>query len=68
LHNSLREHLRQAEGRHAEPSAAILDSQSIRAAETVAASSRGFDAGNYQGRDVMPGRPESTLVIGDTVG
>src|SRR6266550_7256075 len=26
LHNGLREHLRQAEGRHAEPSAAILDS------------------------------------------
>jgi transposase len=45
LHNSLREHLRQAEGRHAEPSAAILDSQSVRAAETVATTSRGFDAG-----------------------
>ena len=47
LHNGLREHLRQAEGRHPEPSAAILDSQSIRAAETVARTSRGFDAGNY---------------------
>jgi transposase len=45
MHNSLREHLRQAEGRHAEPSAAILDSQSVRAAETVARSCRGFDAG-----------------------
>ena len=45
LHGGLREHLRQAEGRHAEPSAAILDSQSVRAAETVARSSRGFDAG-----------------------
>jgi putative transposase len=45
MHNGLREHLRQAEGRHAEPSAAILDSQSVRAADTVARSSRGFDAG-----------------------
>jgi transposase len=45
LHNGLREQVRQAEGRHAEPSAAILDSQSLRAAETVAGTSRGFDAG-----------------------
>ena len=45
LLGGLRERLRQAEGRHAEPSAAILDSQSVRAAETVARSSRGFDAG-----------------------
>ncbi|MEU4781519.1 transposase [Micromonospora sp. NPDC023633] len=45
LHNSLREQIRHAEGRHAEPSAAILDSQSVRAAETVATGSRGYDAG-----------------------
>jgi transposase len=45
LHGGLREQVRQAEGRHAEPSAAILDSQSVRAAETVARSSRGYDAG-----------------------
>jgi len=45
LHGGLREQIRQAEGRHVEPSAAILDSQSVRAAETVARSSRGFDAG-----------------------
>ncbi|WP_433227132.1 transposase [Microtetraspora malaysiensis] len=44
LHNDLREHLRLAEGRQAEPSAGIIDSQSVRAAETVAASSRGYDA------------------------
>jgi len=55
LHNGLREQVRQAEGRHAEPSAAILDSQSVRAAETVAHASRGFDAGNYLGSAVMPG-------------
>jgi len=45
LHAGLREQIRQAEGRYVEPSAAILDSQSVRAAETVARSSRGFDAG-----------------------
>ena len=41
----LREKVRHVEGRHAEPSAAILDSQSVRAAETVARASRGYDAG-----------------------
>jgi putative transposase len=45
MHNGLREQVRRAEGREAEPSAAILDSQSIRTAETVVAASRGFDAG-----------------------
>jgi putative transposase len=43
LHNGLREQVRLAQGRAAEPSAAILDSQSVRAAETVARSGRGFD-------------------------
>ena len=45
LHNGLREQVRLADGRKAEPSAAILDSQSVRAAETVAQHSRGFDGG-----------------------
>jgi transposase len=45
LHNTLREKARQAAGRQPDPSAAIIDSQSIRAAETVARSSRGYDAG-----------------------
>src|SRR2546429_5383846 len=42
LHNSLREHVRRAHARRRNPSAAILDSQSVRAAETVARSSRGY--------------------------
>jgi len=51
LHNSLREHLRQAHGRRRNPTAAIVDSQSVRAAETVARASRGYDAGkNVNGR------------------
>lgn len=45
LHDGLREQVRIAEGRAVDPSAAILDSQSVRAAETVARSSRGFDGG-----------------------
>lgn len=45
IHNALRERVRLVEGRHREPSAAIIDSQSVRAAETVARPSRGYDAG-----------------------
>jgi putative transposase len=45
LHNTLREQVRQVEGRNATPSAALVDSQSVRAAETVGRPSRGFDAG-----------------------
>lgn len=45
LHNSLREQVRQAEGRQRDPTAAAVDSQSVRAAETVSKPSRGYDAG-----------------------
>ena len=45
MHSGLRERVRVAEGREPEPSAAILDSQALRGAETVARHSRGFDAG-----------------------
>lgn len=41
----LRDRVRLREGRTAQPSAAIIDSQSIKAAETVEKPSRGFDAG-----------------------
>ncbi len=45
-HNSLREQVRhQIEGRNRQPTAALVDSQSLRGAETVARSSRGYDAG-----------------------
>jgi putative transposase len=51
LHNSLREQIRVAEGRTPEPTAAVVDSQSLRAAETVAKADRGYDAGkNVNGR------------------
>jgi transposase len=46
IHNHLREQVRQqVEDRAAQPTAALVDAQSLRAAETVAAASRGYDAG-----------------------
>jgi transposase len=43
LHGRLREHAREAAGRASEPTAAVIDSQSVRAAPTVARTSRGWD-------------------------
>lgn len=45
VHDALRDQVRIAAGRKPAPSAAIIDSQSVRAADTVPRSSRGFDAG-----------------------
>jgi transposase len=43
LHDALRAQVRTAAGRNAEPTAAVIDSQSIRAADTVPRASRGWD-------------------------
>jgi transposase len=43
LHDALRAQVRAAAGRDAEPTAAIIDSQSVRAADTVPRSTRGWD-------------------------
>jgi transposase len=45
VHDVLREQVRVAAGRRPAPSAAIIDSQSVRAADTVPKVSRGWDAG-----------------------
>jgi transposase len=45
IHDALRGRVREADGRNAEPSAGLGDSQSVRTANTVPAVSRGFDAG-----------------------
>jgi putative transposase len=45
VHDGLRDQARQAAGRRAAPTAAIIDSQSVRAADTVPKASRGYDAG-----------------------
>jgi len=59
LADQLRGQVRKGLGRDAEPTAAVIDSQSVKAADTadtVGAGSRGFDAGKHAGREVMPGR------------
>ena len=45
MHDELRRQCRIAAGRSPEPTAAIIDSQSVKAAETVGKPSRGYDAG-----------------------
>jgi putative transposase len=44
LHDGLRAQVRAAAGRNREPTAAVIDSQSVRAADTVPRASRGWDA------------------------
>ena len=43
LHNRLRDAVRAAAGRDPQPTAAVIDSQSVRAADTVPKASRGWD-------------------------
>ena len=43
VHDALRDRVRAREGRTGEPTAAVIDSQSVRAAETVGRGSRGWD-------------------------
>jgi putative transposase len=59
IHAHLREHLRSVEGRKHQPSAAIIDSQSVKSTET--SDERGYDAGKK-----INGRKRHLLV--DTIG
>src|SRR3712207_280332 len=45
IHDALRDRARVAAGRQPNPTAAVIDSASIRGADTVPARSRGYDAG-----------------------
>jgi transposase len=45
IHDALRDRARVRAGRHPNPTAAVIDSASIRGADTVPARSRGYDAG-----------------------
>ena len=61
MHHGLREQVRITEGRTAQPTAALIDSQSMRAAETVGRPSRGYDAAKH-----VNGRKRHIIV--DTTG
>jgi transposase len=45
IHDALRDLVRVYEGRDPQPTAAVIDSQSVRGADTVPRTSRGYDAG-----------------------
>ncbi|MFJ5218229.1 IS5 family transposase, partial [Streptomyces sp. NPDC088354] len=45
LHDRLRDRVRQIEGRDPEPTAGVIDAQSLKGAASVPAASRGFDGG-----------------------
>ncbi|WP_435869518.1 transposase [Actinoplanes xinjiangensis] len=57
----LREQLRPAEGREAEPAAGVMDSQSVQAADAVGRDTRGHDAGKK-----INGRKR--FIVTDTLG
>lgn len=59
--DALRQQVRRGEGRDAEPSAGVIDSQSIKAADTVGRDTRGYDAGKK-----VPGRKR--FIVTDTLG
>ena len=61
LHDALREQVRAKESRNAEPSAGIVDSQSVKGADTVPSETRGYDAGKK-----INGRKRHIVV--DTIG
>lgn len=61
VHDALRAQVRAVEGRAEEPTAGIVDAQTIRGADTVGASGRGYDAGKKTN-----GRKRHVIV--DTVG
>ena len=61
IHDALQRQVRAADGRNAEPSAGLIDSQSIRTADTVPAATRGFDAGKK-----VKGRKR--FIVTDTLG
>jgi transposase len=68
LVDRLRGRLRVAWGRAELPTAGSIDSQSVKAADTVGAASRGFDGGNHAGRAVMPGRADVWVSAPGSVG
>ncbi|WP_281284029.1 transposase [Nonomuraea deserti] len=63
IHDLLRFQVREKHRRLADPSLVVLDTQSVRAAAGVSATTTGRDAANYEGLDVMPGRVDQCWLI-----
>jgi transposase len=61
VHDALRVKVRQADGRDPEPSAGLIDSQSVRAADTVPKATSGFDAGKKT-------KGRKRFIVTDTLG
>ncbi|MER5908861.1 transposase [Streptomyces mirabilis] len=61
FHDRLRDRVRQKAGRDAQPTAGVIDSQSVKADAVVGADSRGFDGGK-----LVNGRKRHVVV--DTLG
>jgi transposase len=69
FHDRLRGRAREREGREAEPTAGIIDAQSVKAAANVPAASRGFDGGkliNGRKRHIVTDRLGLLLVVAVT--
>jgi hypothetical protein len=62
----VRAQLRVAEGRDPEPSAGLIDSQTVKGADTVGRESRGYDAGKYDAGKKVNGRKR--FIVTDTPG
>jgi transposase len=56
MHDDLRDRVRAAAGRTAAPTAAIIDSQSVKGAEMIGRAHRGYDAGKKINGQVASGR------------
>ncbi|MFD5919600.1 transposase [Kitasatospora sp. NPDC058201] len=61
IHDALRGRVREADGRDVEPSAGLIDPQSVRTADTVPVETRGFDGGKK-----VKGRKR--FIVADTLG
>ncbi|MFB7333228.1 transposase [Streptomyces adustus] len=61
IHDALRGRLREAGSRDAEPSTGLIDSQSVRTADTVPAATKGFDAGKKA-------KGRKRFIVTDTLG
>ncbi len=61
IHDTLRAKVRQADGRNAEPTAGLIDSQSVRSADTVSKATSGYDAGRKT-------RGRKRFIVTDTPG